>query len=100
MIIANKISSNNFCFLAKHKTFTVDLSELPRTFNPTTPVYDDACDAGFVMISAKTGKEIIFILDNVVRNEDNELMFYEFTADPSINRGKISETFSVQMFND
>lgn len=55
-IIARKIPSSVFTYDAKTKTFCTEMSII-RDFSQ---IYDDACDRGFSIVSAKTGAEVTF----------------------------------------
>ena len=58
--------------------------------NPFCPVYDDACDEGFVVTGAT--RDIIFVIDHVHRNRE-EIEFWHLTS--------ISEEgFTITLFND
>jgi hypothetical protein len=61
MIVAQKVSTKFFTWSPKSKTFVTEVSDLPKSFNPFGRIYDDACDAGFTLVSHVTGKEITFV---------------------------------------
>ena len=72
-IIADKISTKFFSYDKENKTFSTEASDLPKTFNPESQIYDDACDCGFTLVSEKTGTEALFGFDREDRQE-GELM--------------------------
>lgn len=59
----NPISSDMFHWEKETKTFSQEISTLQGNiplFDPFGRIYDDACDAGFSMKSARTGQVITF----------------------------------------
>ena len=91
-IIADKISTKYFSYDKKSRTFTTEASDLPRTFNPESQVYDDACDYGFTLISEKTGNEALFVFDKEDRDNEGELAgtwFQYFGRDNSLKGIKV-----------
>ena len=61
-VIASKISSKYFDYTSKDRLFCCEASGLPKSFNFLSEIYNDACDAGFIMVGEKTGIEVIFYL--------------------------------------
>ena len=83
-------STDRFTFDKATSTFVAFVSDLPSP--RFSAIYDDACDYGFVMRSAKTGTEVVFTMVDEQYNEDNELQVSLFrSAD-----GK----FGCSIFND
>jgi hypothetical protein len=81
------------------KTFIAEISELPETFNPLSAVWDDACDAGFILVSAKTGKEITFTFWKEDKNRDGEVAGYRFK--PCLRNNEMHlKDLSVLIIND
>ena len=72
----NQISTNMFHYDPEDKVFSQEVSSL-RGFK-TGPIYDDACDEGFTLVSHKTGKEEVVCLSEIDRNEDNEVCGWWF----------------------
>lgn len=70
------LSSNNFTF--KNNQFIGEISQ----FNGMEfeRVYDDACDVGFSVISAKTGKHAVFAFDKKETDGENELIAFHFVC--------------------
>jgi hypothetical protein len=52
--------------------FSAEASELGSSFN-IGKIFDDACDVGFSIVSAKTGSKAIFALSGVDTNEGDVL---------------------------
>lgn len=57
-------------------------------------VYDDACDEGLTLVSATTGREVVFVVDRTVRDDDGDVMFWELV--PASDSVRVS----VLLFND
>jgi hypothetical protein len=55
-------------------------------------LYDDSADAGFVMVSEKTGAEVVFLVDGEHRDHEGDITHWTFSACDRI--------FSVTVFND
>jgi hypothetical protein len=70
--IAPKISSDKFDWQKDNKCFCAEASDLPQNFNFLSQVYDDACDAGFTMVSARTGAEVAFVFSHDDRDSSGE----------------------------
>lgn len=69
------ISSAMFSF--KNNVFSTEVSEL-RNFS-LGRVYDDACDRGFSIISAKTGNVAVFVeTDHDYCGEDIDVVAFNF----------------------
>ncbi len=43
-------------------------------------VWDDSCDLGFWMVSARTGQRVLFVLASEERNEVGELVAWKFES--------------------
>jgi len=88
------VSSKLFSYNKEDKTFRADVSD---TAGKLTMVraYPDACDAGFDMVSHKTGEVCRFVETGEKRNSDNEVMYWEFSG-----MGKVGKGLKVVLFND
>lgn len=62
-IIADKINSSNFMYHREDKIFVAEVSELPPTFNLRSRIWNISDSCGFVMISEKTDRKLIFVFD-------------------------------------
>lgn len=99
-IIGTRVSSSRFEFNARIKCFTAEISELPNfTFGP---LYNDACDIGFVMVSSKTGSLAEFYLrPQVRRDQDNDIVAWEFKpTDRAIRANPGLHGAKVVIYND
>jgi hypothetical protein len=86
------ISSKHFTYHATSRTFSAEASDLGPALR-LGPVYDDACDEGFTLVSDKTGDLVVFALEREVR--DGDLRYTEFVSVTPRYRG-----YSVRVFND
>jgi hypothetical protein len=58
-------------------------------------VYADACDEGLTMVSARTGREVVVVIDTEVRDANGDVQFWVLVpADSGAPK------FTVQLFND
>lgn len=60
----NEISSKLFSYSGDIRLFTADASQL-RDASPFDCLYEDAADQGFLMLSAKSGDLVPFVLASV-----------------------------------
>ena len=99
-IIADKISSKYFTYSAIHREFVIEASDLPRLLDPVGRIYNDACDAGFIMVSERTGKEVIFTVSPCSTDREGDVTAWHFTAYPEFNKGIIDEPIIATILND
>jgi hypothetical protein len=59
-IIARELSTKFFTFSKTSGNLVAEASDLPEQFNFLGPIYDDAADAGFYLVSEKTGDKLLF----------------------------------------
>jgi hypothetical protein len=57
-------------------------------------VYDDACDEGLTLVSQRTGREVVFVVDEVERRDGDVLLWRLVPAKPSESR------VPMTLFND
>jgi hypothetical protein len=89
------ISTDRFIWLGYEceRLFVADASDLMDL--PMSRVYDDACDEGYTLVSAKTGKEVVVVVEKIEKH-DGDLIFWELVPVDSKYRGK----FAVRIYND
>jgi hypothetical protein len=92
------ISSDRFTYLKDEKVFAAEASDLPR--NMLGRVFDDACDLGFTMISARTGVEMVFVQIDTLRDREGELMYHVFAPATPQNGAAAIADVRVHIFND
>ena len=80
LLTPTPVSSKMFNYNAAAQVFTADASDLGRGFN-LGQVYDDACDVGFTIISAKTGKPAVFVeTETHYDANDDDVAVWEFNC--------------------
>lgn len=99
-IIAREVLSDRFTWNEQNRIFVAEASDFQR--NLSGRVYDDACDAGFVMISVKTGGKILCLETSEKRDAENELLYtrflcYDLRGRPLVGRLAGAE---VHLLND
>lgn len=78
-IIGQKIPMAKFHYSAMLKEFYCDMSALQHYhINPCSQLYNDSLDAGFVMVSHKTGVGVPFHLIGVQRDAEGDIRFWSF----------------------
>jgi len=75
LLTPNPLSSSRFTF--KGNTFSAEASDFGRSFK-LDRVYNDACDEGFSIVSAKTGKVAVFALYNHEEDSEGDLISWIF----------------------
>jgi hypothetical protein len=96
------LSTREFSYSAKTKCFVAEASDFgsKRYFGR---VYDDACDEGFVLVSAKTGDSVVLALDSVDQDGDGYVAGWRYkVVAEQTNRGwrNASRDFTVLIIND
>jgi len=71
------VSSRCFHYDPETKTFSAEASELPNV-NFLSPIYDDACDAGFAMVSERTGMVATFCLSHADADVEGAVRAWRF----------------------
>lgn len=75
----SKVSSNLFDFHKENLYFSSEFSMLPKSFR-LAQVYDDACDVGFTIVSAKTGGIAVFTLKEENYDGEGDLTHMDFVC--------------------
>lgn len=86
-----RVSTDRFTFVASQSLFVSEASDLP----PLGRVYDDACDEGLTLVSAKTGREIVFAVNHVERDREGDVLYWDLKPVPGE-----SQVWTVRIFND
>lgn len=88
-------SSNSFHFNKNDNVMSVEASDLARPM--MRQIYADACDLGFTVISARTGREEDFRVCDETRDNENDLLYW--TLEP-VDRNLRNTGLKVVVFND
>jgi hypothetical protein len=75
---------------------SVEASTLSRGGTLMSRVWNDACDLGFILVSHRTLRAVLFILDKKME-KDGEVVGWLFT---SHSRGRNEAKFTLTVFND
>jgi hypothetical protein len=95
VIPTTHLSTERFTYSASTKSFSADWSEL-RDLTYMQP-YPDSLDSGFVLVSERTGREIVLVHTGEQRDNDGDKLFDRFIpADPR-ERSLFTE---LLIFND
>jgi hypothetical protein len=86
------ICSTYFAYSAGTKTFATEASDLPQGFD-LNRVYDDAIDEGFTIVSKRTGTEVVFRKDRLVKDAEGDIQAWEFSSVTILG-------FKAMIFND
>jgi hypothetical protein len=84
------------------KEFVIEASTLTagRSRHMFSPLYDDACDEGFAIVSDKTGKEARFAVSNVERREGDILSWTLVPTSETARQNPSLADYKVVIFND
>jgi hypothetical protein len=89
------VSTDRFTFSAAEGLFVAELSDLGRNFR-FGQIYDDACDVGLTLVSAKSGREIVFAVEHEERDREGDLLWIDLAP----VRGQSPGCWKVRLFND
>lgn len=73
------LHSDYFSYHADSQTFAAELSDLKGKFY-VDRVYDDACDEGFTIVSARTGKKAVFALNGHEKDAEGDLLLMNYVC--------------------
>jgi hypothetical protein len=94
------ISSRLFHIDARNKQFIGDISDFGSN-SPFGRIYPDACDAGFTMLSHKTGQTVVWCLMTEMYDGEGEVTSWSFSLTPeSIRKYPELEAWTCLVFND
>ena len=104
-LIATKIDSRHFTYTPDVSgmggVFSIEMSTL-RFLGGIGQIWNDSIDAGFVMVSAKTGREAIFVCINIKCDAERDVIYWELSPTfSSYNQagGARLQHVSVKVFN-
>ena len=90
------LSSVRFSYSKNDYTFYAEMSDLPRRFI-FRPLYDDAADVGFAIVSRKTGNVRTFSLVEEKQDGEGDILWWGFIC---VNPGRNEPITKVKIFND
>lgn len=94
-------STKLFDYHKESKTFLVDCSTLIHaTSQPLFGrIYNDAADEGLILISHTTGAPLVFYVDEIVRNSDDDIAMWKLKMCPETQRANPSLEVYITIFN-
>lgn len=87
------VSTGQLTYSATENLLVAEASSLP----PFGRVYDDACDEGLTVVSAHTGREVVFVVEDTVYSDDGELVCWDLRP---AARDLRDNGFRLRVFND
>jgi hypothetical protein len=91
-----RINSAKFTYDAFTMVFSAFMSDLRCEF---VPIYDDACDYGFTMVSARTGKEANFFMVGPIMKNDEMVGWELRPTDAAIKQQPRLRGAKVEIWN-
>lgn len=90
------IHTSRLNYNARERVF----SEEESTIGAPGRVYDDACDLGYTLVSARTGREVVFAQTFTSRDIGGDVAFWVYEPEPYQKR--LGELAGVRLivFND
>jgi len=61
-----------------------------------TQVWDDACDVGLTLVSHRTGREVVYALEDIARDGEGDLLFWTLVP-ANLNERHLPE---LRIYND
>jgi hypothetical protein len=61
-------------------------------------VYDDACDVGLTFRSHRTGREVVYVVENEKRDSEGDLLYWDLG--PADLRDRRTGVPTIRIFND
>lgn len=92
LLKSTPVSTDRFTWLPGERLFVAEASDLPEM----SRVFDDACDVGYCLVSAKTQKCMVVAVDDEIRDSENELVCWVLRP---VARAK-RNLFAVRVYND
>lgn len=102
-VVGQRVRSSEFTWNAATRAFVTDASDYGHQARLFARLYADACDVGFVLVSARTGEEAPFYLDESAteRDGDGDVQSWTFRPiDAAVRRNPGLRGVVVRVFND
>ncbi len=91
-----ELSSSDFTWVAERKVFVSEISDF-KGKNLEHQIFDDACDYGFVMKSAKTGKVVPFAFSTFEKDSEGDILMFIYVP---VDRALFEMGVKVVLLND
>jgi hypothetical protein len=92
------ISSRLFDYDKNERCFVAEISDLGPGFE-FHRVYDDACDVGLTVISHRSGREVVFAVDEVETDREGDILAWRLVP-ASYQRALLIDNVTMTIFND
>lgn len=87
------VSTNRFTYHSGTATFVAEASDLGR--DPFGRVWDDACDIGLTLVSARTGAQVVFAVAGEARDGEGDLLYWDL-----LPADRNAPALKVRVYND
>ncbi len=75
------VSTARFTYVPGDRLFVAEASDFAG--GPFGRVYDDACDEGLTLVSARTGRQVVFAVTHIeVDRREGELLYWDLEPAP------------------
>jgi hypothetical protein len=93
------ILSSKFDYNRDTMQLIADVSDLG--VDPFERVYGDACDVGIRIVSVRTGRSVMFVVHQEVRDAEGDILYWILKAvrDPR-QQEPVLQLLTVKVFND
>lgn len=76
LLSPTRLCTSRLTYVAEEKLLCTEDSDL-RNCQPSR-VFDDACDVGYTVVSHHTGKEVVYVQDEIVKR-DGEVIAWRYS---------------------
>jgi hypothetical protein len=83
------VTTRLFDYDPKTRTFSAEASDLRVGFGR---VWADSCDEGLTMVSATTGREVVFVVQDEVRDREGDTLYWTLRS--------VDGQYTATVFND
>jgi len=73
MLKPTRVNSNQFSYNAGNGKFVAEISDFGPDFQ-FGRVYDDACDEGLTLVSARTQRDLVFVIERREVDDEGDLI--------------------------
>ena len=88
----SRVSTDRLTFCREEWLLVAEMSDLPGFGR----VWDDACDEGLTLVSHRTGREVVYAVNHIERDDEGDLLYWDLR--PVDHRDNSLPTLRV--FND
>lgn len=88
------VSTRHFTNVPAENVLVAEMSDLGVPFGR---VFDDACDEGLTLVSHRTGREVVYAIQEEKRDAEGDLLYWELAP---VGTGPTFRPPNVRIFND